>query len=137
MTGKTNNIVTRNFESSFLAITYYRILNNQTEHQTYSPLLPAPVAAGRLISDLTHIFTSYHGAPKPRKTSIDQLTSMINRATGEMIQGRLHGVRVSFPIDYDAATYGLRNCDVIGNTSTLAIDVNRNGRISERYDHAH
>ncbi|UCV28082.1 hypothetical protein [Ferribacterium limneticum] len=133
LTGKTNNIVTRNIESSFLTVFAYRIINNQTEHQTDPAHMPAAVAAGRLIDDLTHLFTSYNGAPKPRKTSIEQLTSKINRAISEMVEGHIRGVHVSFPIGCEMATYGLRNCDADGNTSTLTVEVSRNGRISERY----
>lgn len=129
---KTNDIVTRNIESSFLTVSTYRLIN-KTEHQTAHARLPALIAADRLIDALTHLFTTYNGAPKARKTSIDQLASKINRAVGEMAKGHISGVHVSFPIGGDVATYGLRNCDADGNTSTLTIEVSRNGRISERY----
>ena len=126
------NNISNEINRSSLIVTTYRLIN-KTEHQTAHARLPALVAADRLIDALTHLFTTYRGTPKVRKTSIDQLASKINRAIGEMAKGHISGVHVSFPICGDVATYGLRNIEALGNTSSLTLDVTMNGRISERY----
>lgn len=126
------NDISNKIATSSLIVNTYRVIN-KTEHQTAHDRLPVLVAVGRLIDDLNYIFTSYIGTPKVRKTSIDQLASKINRAIDEMVKGRIRGMRVCFPIDCETVTYGLRNCDAYGNTSTLVIHINVNGRLRERY----
>ncbi|EKD99333.1 MAG: hypothetical protein ACD_23C00012G0004, partial [uncultured bacterium] len=132
LSGKTNDMASQ-LTLSTLIVSLYRIVDNQIEHQTAHTHLPALVAAGRLVDNLTHLFTTYSAAPKVRKTLIDQIASKINRAIGEMAKGRISGVLVNFPMGCDVTIYGLRNCAAEGNTSTLTLNVTMNGRISERY----
>ncbi len=131
LSGKTDDIANQ-LTLSTLIVSRYRIVN-KIEHQTAHTRLPALVAAGRLIDDLTHLFSTYSGAPKLRRTSIDLLSRKIDQAIGEMAKGHISTTNVTFPIGGDVATYGLRNCAAEGNTSTLTLDVTMNGRISERY----
>lgn len=130
LTGKPD-LTSNQIGTSSLIVYTYRLIN-KAEHQTAHVRLPALIAADRLIDSLTHLFTTYSGTPKVRKTLIDQLASKINRAISEMANGHISAVRVDFPVGGDLATYGLRNVKA-GNEPVLTIEVSRNGRISERY----
>lgn len=125
--------ISHKLKLSTVIVFNYRLVGNQKDHQTDPDHMPATVAAGRLIEKLSHLFTTHSSAPKVRKTLIDQLTSKVDRGIGEIVNGGIRGLHVNFPIGCEMATYGLRNCDADGNTSTLAIDVSLNGRVSERY----
>lgn len=125
------NGISNQIAASSLIVTTYRI-KNRSEHQTADARLPALIAVDRLIDALVHLFTTHRGTPKVRKTTIDQLTSMINRAIGEMAKGHVSALRVDFPIGGDLATYGLRNIKA-GNEPVLTCSVTMNGRVSERY----
>lgn len=125
------NNTSNQIDMSSLIVSIYRLIN-KAEHQTAHARLPALIAADRLIDNLIHLFTTYSGTPKVRKTSIDQLASKINRAIGEMAKGHISAICINFPIGGDVAIYGLRNC-AAGNEPVVTLDVTMNGRISERY----